>query len=197
LKRLFVVLSLLCATSFAAAKELAPVHRVTNSSDTYNFRFEPISLLVGIANVNFDVAMTPDWTVGPQLSYGNYSGGTTATNNYKLSVSTYGVGARATWFRNGVYTDGLYLAPSVTYQATKVSLTDTSGVISGEANGVFVTGLVGYGWFWESFNQMLGGGVSLGLGSTVVKVRDSSGNYSETSIQQGNFALEYSLGWTF
>ena len=118
------------------------------------------------------------------------------TSNY--DISAYAFGARANWFKNGNYSDGLYVGPSLRYVNAQLSTTDVLGTTTGSASAIFVGCLVGYGWFWNSFNMMLGGGFTQGLGDTKITITDSSGNKTDVSTAaSGGLALEYTLGWTF
>lgn len=56
--------------------------------------------------------------------------------------------------------------------------------------------LVGYGWFWDSFNMMLGGGAAVPFGESKVEVTDPNGVKTEKDVRSG-LAIEFSLGWTF
>ena len=170
------------------------------SGDTLNFRFSPILLVVGFAAINVDYAVAPNWTVGPQLHYWNFNLKNTNSDTFdEIKINAFGAGVRANWFKNGNYTDGLYVGPALIYSSVKVTGTDALGIdYEGTGSGAFLSCLVGYGWFWDSFNMMLGGGATAGLGDTKVKVKDSLGNEDEyNSNPGGGLALEFSLGWTF
>lgn len=78
-----------------------------------------------------------------------------------------------------------------------MSSTNASGTSSGQASGFFLSCLAGYGWFWSSFNQMLGAGLAMGLGDTTISVTNSSGQKESVSVWGAGFTVEYSLGWTF
>ncbi len=186
----------------APVAPVAPVaSKVAYASDSaqYNFRFSPIGLILGSINIDFDIAIAPDWTVGPTINYWRYSSASDkATFSEDYKTTAYGFGARANWFKNGNFTDGLYVGPSLAYANVKVSTTDTVGTTwTGSASVMLASCLVGYGWYWDSFNMMLGGGASLGLGDTKVKIESSSGSSTEVSTSIAGLALEYSLGWTF
>ena len=64
-----------------------------------NVRVNPLGLLIGLFNADIDFKVTDTVTVGPQLSYLNWSLGST-------SVKAYGIGARANFYLSGpVFTD--------------------------------------------------------------------------------------------
>lgn len=164
----------------------------------YNFRFSPVVLLIGAVDLNFDIQVSPEWTVGPSLTFWKFELNSTGTFTEKYSVSAFAFGARGNWFKNGVFTDGLYVGPSLQSAKVKVETRDSIGAVTGEANILIASGIVGYGWFWDSFNMMLGGGLAVGMGGSDVTVTDSSGTTTTVkSRPTGSLALEYSLGWTF
>ncbi len=163
-------------------------------AEDMNFRFSPIGLLVGAVNVNLDISMGKSWTLGPQLSYWGFSANTTVgTTTSSTSVSSYGLGLRGNWHANGNFNDGLYFGPSVSYSSAKASASGSSG----NYNGRIASALVGYGWFWNSFNILLGGVLNIPLGGSKITLTDNAGSTSEVSVQASSLALEFSLGWTF
>lgn len=190
-----LVLAIAVSMTLPAAAKTGPTNPSKFSgSNGYNFRISPLSLLVGGIAANFDMAINSEWTVGPTVSYLNWKIGKGSTLSEDISLSAYSIGARANWYKNGVHSDGMYLAPALVYSAA----TATAGTSKGEASGLFLSGVIGYGWFWDSFNMLLGGGFSTGLGNSKVQVKDSAtGQTTETSLQNGGLALEWTTGWTF
>lgn len=178
---------------------VAPKMTYASDSAEYNFRFSPIGLIVGSINIGLDIVVAPDWTVGPAVQYWRYkisSDDTIFSSDYEITA--YSFGGRANWFKNGNFTDGLYVGPSLSYASVKLTTKDSLGdTVTGSASVMLASCLVGYGWYWDSFNMMLGGGAALGLGDTKVKVETSSGSTTEVSSSIAGVALEYSLGWTF
>ncbi len=171
---------------------------VAENSDEYNFRFSPVGLIVGAIGIDFDIKVSDDWTVGPDVAYWHfvYGSGGTYKNNYDLLAYAFGV--RANWFNNGAYTDGLYIGPSLKYVNARISVTDDAGNnLSGTLSGALAECLVGYGWFWSSFNMMLGGGLSSLIGSTNITLTNPSGTVNTVNPPLAGLSLEFSLGWTF
>jgi hypothetical protein len=181
----------------AGMKKAVAISQQEANSDTYNFKFSPLSLLVGGLNGGVDIRLNSDWTIGAEANYLSLNVGRSGSLTKDISVKSFGFGARANWFKNGVYTDGLYASPAISYQNASASSADSTGTITAEANGLFIKALVGYGWYWTSFNQMLGAGLSQGFGNTKVKVKDSTGATTSEVDISSSFALEYNLGWTF
>ncbi len=191
MKSVLILIMVLLSTSSVFAQAVT-----STESSKYNFRFSPLALILGIASATLDVVIYPDWTVGPELFYAkfkvNVSGGTGTT--YDVNLASAGV--RANWFKNGVYTDGLYVGPFVRYAKTSIDASGTT-TITGEAAGVAIGSLVGYGWFWNSFNMMLGGGAAVAIGDSNIVVTESNGKRTEIPNRGAGFAGEFTVGWAF
>lgn len=185
--------SLFSTVSFAAEDSSA------SSGNTMNFRFDPVPLVIGAVFAHLDVQVSENWTVGPALKYWKITFDFDDSTTDEYEVSFFAAGARANWFKNGAYKDGLYLGPSVSYYNVKASSDDSlGGTDEDETSGVLVGGLVGYGWFWSSFNQMLGIGVVTSVGKSKTTVTDSNGQEEDVDTSYGTgLAFEYTLGWTF
>lgn len=168
-----------------------------HAQNQMNLRVNPLGLLLGGIDATLDFKYDENWTIGPKLSYMSFEASRSGSFTEDFSIKGYSLGARANWFKNGVYTDGLYVGPDLSYSYVKVSSSDTSGTVTAEGQGLYATGLVGYGWFWQNFNMMLGGGLTAGLLGTQVKVKDSNGNETKVSVRSGGLALEWTVGWTF
>lgn len=185
--------------SEAAPMSSPPPSMSYGRSAEYNFRFQPVHLLIGAFALNFDYAIDPDWTIGPALTYWRFSLSSDDTfYREKYEITYFSIGARATWFKNGVYTDGLYVGPNAGYVSAKLktkNLLDED--VTGSVSVPMIGCLVGYGWFWDSFNMMLGGGARIGLGNTKVEIKSASGTETDVSAPIAGFDFEYSLGWTF
>lgn len=163
-----------------------------------NFYFNPIGLIIGAVGLGLDIKVHPQWTVGPELEFWNSRIHSTGdfTGDYKVQAG--GLGARANWFANGTYTDGLYVSPALNFYSVKVTATDVFGnEATAKATGAAARGIVGYGWFWDSFNMMLGGGLTLFLGDSKVEVTDNTGTKQDVNLPVAALAAEFQLGWTF
>ena len=161
-----------------------------------NFRFNPVGLLIGAVNVNFDIAVAEQWTLGPELVYWNFDSDSVGLSS-GFDVTAFGLGARANWYKNGVHETGLYVGPSVNFVKVTADYSEPGYSSTGEASGIYAGAVVGYAWFWSSFNILLGGGFVASLGDTEAEATDSNGNKVTQSSRDGGFALEFSLGWTF
>lgn len=139
----------------------------------YNIRVNPLSLLSGSFNAQFDFAMGDSMTVGPTLGYagGTYNG---------VSAAALALGARADFaLGHARLSDGWYLAPNFLYVMA-------SG--SGASAGGFSAGvLAGYGWYWN-------GGFNMGVGLGAQYLSISSGLASYAGVLPG---FEFNLGFAF
>ena len=196
MRSLLIVLLVLTASCFGIFSE-AFADEQASSSDQFDFRFMPVGLLFGALEADLDVKVAPEWTVGPIIGYSHnkYSSDSGFTTNYEYT--RYAIGLRANWFSNGVYKDGFYVAPSLAMTKTKVTTSDSGGPVSNDASSDSATVVAGYGWFWSSFNMLVGGGGSLALGNTDMTLTHSDGSTTTISSRLGGLALEFSLGWTF
>jgi hypothetical protein len=191
MKRAFILFTVLLSTSAALAQT-----ETSGSGSKYNFRFSPLGLIVGLASISLDIAIHPEWTVGPELSYAKFNVNTSGTNPTSLDVNLASAGLRANWFKNGVYTDGLYVGPFVRYAKTSINASGAT-TVTGETSGVAAGSLIGYGWFWDSFNMMLGAGAAVASGESNMVVTDSNGNRTAIPNRGVGLAGEFSLGWNF
>lgn len=168
-----------------------------SSGDSMNFRFNPIGLLIGAVDVSLDFVVTDEWTLGPQFSYVDFSLNSSSGFTNKVEVSGIGGGLRGNWFYNGVFTDGFYVGPGLTYTNVSAKVSNATESAEGSVSSVVASALFGYGWFWDSFNILLGGGFATILSNPKVKVVESNGTTTEYEARKGGLALEFSLGFTF
>ena len=177
---------ILSCTAFSGVE---PKESKDGSDHNFNLTFAPISLLVGLVQLEGEYKVSPSWTVG--LDYLSWN---LTIGNWGLKALGYG--AQATWYSNGVYRSSWYLTPTI--QSLSVTASYSSSISSGSATATALYGGVvgGYGWFWHSFDLNLGLSLIQGLGSTSVTVSDSSGNkYSQTFPLSAG--IEFRIGWTF
>lgn len=182
--------------SFLFFNSINLTHAVTEA--TGNFRFNPMVVLMGGLTLATDFKIADQWTVGPELSATSFKLTSTSGPSEDTAIQTYSVGVRSNWFRNGVFHDGFYVGPFVTFASAKARLEDTNGSVSKNKSSFFGGAVGGYAWFWKSFNAMVGGGLTLPFGTAKVEVENSRGARTDAYINGSGVAiLEISLGWTF
>lgn len=117
------------------------------------------------------------------------------TKDVTVSGANYGV--LGTWYQGGVYTDGWYVSPGISTGSVKAESADAAGDL--KADGTVTLGRVvaGYGWFWDSFNMMLGVGGNAALGDSKVTFKDTTGNQVEETNLYSSWTAEYKIGWSF
>lgn len=195
MKSLFSLALIACLT-FGSITNAQETTSSTNEG-TKNFRFQPVVLIIGAVALHMDFQVADQWTIGPELFVWKYDSDYEDATLDDYEVSIFSGGVRGNWFKNGVFNDGLYVAPSVTYYNIEATGSATGASADGKANGVLVGALVGYGWFWRSFNQMLGAGLSTAIGDNDATITDSNGNKEDVDTRRTGFSFEYTLGWTF
>lgn len=194
LTQLSLVTSLLLATLTVAP---SVAHSAGNE---LNVRFAPLSLLVGWLNVDLDVRVNDQWTLGPTIGLWRAN----IEDNYfvgdKYQLKRNAVGVRANWSQSGSFQTGFYVSPIVQFVRAEVSgvSKSTGNDITASASGITITGIAGYQWFWDTFNLSVGGGLILGAQSSDVSVQDGPSSYKVASSGRGTgVALDFMLGWTF
>lgn len=159
-----------------------------------NLRVSPVSLLLGTASVTLDIPVSEAWTLGPTASF-------TDTTSDGFDVNGYSAGIRGNYFFSGKALDNSwYFGPSLNYAYVEVEedFGGSIGMIKDRGNGIDLSALFGYQWFWDHFNM----GVGLGPSYTTVgdiKVKNKQNNTSETYSGSDGIGLdaEFTLGWKF
>ena len=168
----------------------------TSQAEIY-VRVSPLGLAAGALNFDVNFEMNSEWTLGPTLRLARFS--TTSSEDsgsHDMDVQGTELGAQAVWYKNGLFTDGLYLSPALVYRDVQATLKADDGDYVGKLAGLAAQGIVGYGWFWEQFSMQLGGGLNLPLGSRVIEVTEPNGEVTEFEYGAG-LALEFMMGWRF
>jgi|GEM_PF-7048074 len=156
-----------------------------------------LPIRLGMA-LDFKISRT--WTLGPEADTG-YAG---QTNYGGITVqnSLYSLGGRAHWFRQGVYNSGLFISTGARVQSVNLSEGRPDGVrATKNRTGALIDGLVGYGWFWKSFNMMVGAGYLYYLNSPELEYSYDIANGGSVTASRNNFEngakVDFSIGWTF
>jgi hypothetical protein len=168
-----------------------------SDSDTMNVRISPLLLLAGGISAHFDYKIDPNWTIGIEGYYYHATVNQTGDLTSDVSINSFAGAVRANYFFNGTFKDGVYLAPSIGDEGVTATSSDITGSLSANVNIPYVGLLVGYGWFWDNFNVMLGLGFKAPLGNSKIVVRDQAGNNEASATVGIGLDAEGSIGWTF
>ncbi|NQZ18936.1 MAG: hypothetical protein HRT44_06745 [Bdellovibrionales bacterium] len=171
---------------------------ILSAEDERNFRFSTGGPLYRVlVEVFLDFQVSESWTLGPQLG-GQYLGISTLSDNSEVQRTGLEIGARANWHSNGYHEMGFYIGPSLVY--VDIQSRTRSGLSANVTNsepGLYAGAVFGYGWFWDTFNMLLGAGFQTALTSASIEYTDS--NNVRYKYERPDFGLpvEFSLGWTF
>lgn len=187
MKKLLLTIAAVALTQIAHA----------GSEDKTNVYFNPVGLALGTLNLGADFAIAPNWTVGAFAGYVNLNLDKSGSLTEEVKIKGYTAGARGNWFMNGTFTDGLYVSPIAMYLNVKGETANNQGNLDADGNGTYIGGMVGYGWFWDSFNMMLGAGALTPLGDSKIKFQDQTGGPAEEKTIYSTVSAELNLGWTF
>lgn len=171
-----------------------------SESDKWNFRFHPIALFYQVGAMDLDYKICDHMTVGAELSQTDSKiSARWAGTNKDIKTEALGMAINTTLFMKGAFKSGLYVTPSLKYMSIKNKMADSANLDqTGSGDIWYVTGIVGYGWFWETFNIMLGLGGSQPFGDNKVHIKDSlTGQQTDTVMIRSGFAGEFTLGWSF
>lgn len=168
-----------------------------SENDTLNIRFDPLGVVIGALGLSVDMNIGDYWSIGPELEYLHFKLNSSDQYNSKFDVKLTSIGIRFNWFLNGTFNSGFYVGPSLKYVSDSLNTADNNGSASGRGSDFIFAGLVGYGWFWQTFNLMMGAGGRLALGDNQVTIRDSSGRETRESPSLSGVALEFTTGFKF
>jgi hypothetical protein len=172
------------------------VYSSTTNAKSVNLRMNPLLLLVGYANLDVDIKLSNMVTLGPSIGYLNYTSKDIAGD---VKSYAYDLGIRANIYpgAEALAEHGWYIGPSLHYIYAKAEL----GTKSAELSGYSFNLVGGYHWIWESFNLMLGAGLSATSFPDKATVKDSSGGAQQevtvSSISKTGGMLEATLGFAF
>lgn len=159
-----------------------------------NVRVAPVALLGNYLNTDIDFPVDESWSLGPTITYRSFSTTSVGFSN-DISASVLGLGARGTWYENGVFEQGWFVSPIAQY----ISVSAKSGSASASVGVFGVSAIGGYHWFWDNFNLNLGAGFTSLMGGSTIKVTDGTTTTSaEVSLPSYNtIALDFMIGYLF
>ncbi|HEY9051404.1 MAG TPA: DUF3575 domain-containing protein [Gammaproteobacteria bacterium] len=159
---------------------------------SYNLKTAPVSDLIGIVNVELDIAVSEHFTLGPSYLGFNYE-------HSEVDYDSDAFGIRANYYFNKALSGGWLLSLSATYGDFEISKTDNNINYSTNTATRIYTALAGYQAMWNHFNLTFGIGASyFSLPSTVTAVEGVDILEINTSFLSGVVPnAEITLGWRF
>ena len=201
---LLVLIIVLSGLGANASEELVQTTYPKYSAEEHSFgiRLDPLWTLIGGAGAEADVRVSRKVSIGIGGYYifphNNDYFYTSTTPTYSYQWSAYEVYVGPTIMLTGDYDHhGLYIAPGIGYSGAK--LTQYSSLnLSGELDTPELRLTVGYQWVVKNFRFTTGAGYRA-MGSSVVTVKDSSGNtvLTESSGALGGLALDLGVGMVY
>jgi len=160
---------------------------------TFNIRTAPVSDLIGIVNLEGDIAVSKRITLGPSYTGFNYK-----YKEIRFDSDAYGLRANYYLTRN-VLEGGWIASLSGSYGRFKISKDINNVEYSASVSTRFYTALISYQAMWRHFNMTFGLGASyFSLPSTIVGVGGADVAEIDTSFASGVVPnAEFTLGWSF
>lgn len=194
MKHLFLAAMIVCsvATAQAQDKNMPKSMATAAKNDSWNIRFGPVGLLIGLINMKVDYLVTDHIAIGGDFLTWNF-----ALGDNSIKVNGYGIGAH--YYFNPRFEDTWYLTAGLSSGSFDATLSPLSGTKrTASYSGVLTTRFGGgYHWFWQSFNMNLGATLQ-SSSQAKIEYKDTSGTVVETVNAPGiGGGLEFLLGWTF
>lgn len=178
MKQIIITIAMIMSFSYSASAAGNP------DNQRFNVYINPIGVLLGVANVGLDFAVSNKLTLGASLSYLDQTDG-------DVEVEASGAGVRAQLFARDVFTNSWYGTLSYDYATG-----DGEDTFDGDTASIdlSVLGLkAGYMWRWTNFNIQLAGGIQ----NVSVDSESTSGNVDIDDLDGTGLALDFSLGLLF
>lgn len=200
--KLFLISFLFVSVIGASALAQGAAPSSTSSSakeGSINARISPLGLLIGYFNADVDIKVGDQWTLGPTFSYWGFDVSSSGFTGDSMRVESKSIGARANWYKNGVFKDSLFFSPIFQYVSASATGTSRSSgsTVSASASVPVLSGLVGYHWFGQTLNMSLGAGLGFGLGSSKVKATDGTTTVESDISRSVGLALDFMIGIVF
>ncbi|MBL7686507.1 MAG: DUF3575 domain-containing protein [Bdellovibrionaceae bacterium] len=200
--KLFLISFLFVSTIGASALAQVDSPSSTSSSSkegSINARISPLGLLIGYFNADIDFKLGDQWTLGPTFSYWGFDVSSSGFTGDSMRVESKSIGARANWYKNGVFKDSLFFSPIFQYVSASATGTSRSSgsTVSASASVPVMSALVGYHWFGQTLNMSLGAGLGFGLGSSKVKATDGTTTVESDISRSVGLALDFMIGIVF
>ena len=153
--------------------EVAPPEEPVEEGPSAAIMFNPLGLVLGIANIDLGFGVTRRMSV-------NFTGQYLSI----LGVTAYGGGLGMQFFFSGERFDGGFVYPQVQYAFASAEDSDAS------AQALGFGGIVGYQWTWGVFSLRLGGGA-------VFYTATGQSGGTEAELSGASLALDASIGFAF
>lgn len=166
-------------------------------ADQFNFRFSPLGLLVGTANLALDYKLSDQWSVGPQITYTDLKVGTFGSLS-DFSIRGTGFAVEGVYSFSASFQDGWYANASIGSNNVELKARNrsTGETLSANGSGMNLQAGGGYKWFWQSFNMNLG--LTLARSSvSEIEIRDSNGVVTESYNPRLGVGIDFRMGFTF
>lgn len=179
-------------TMILALIALMNVNAVNASDNMFNIKTAPVSGLIGIANVELDIAVSEHFTVGP-----SYTGFNFEHSDVDYDADAFGV--RANYYFDKALAGGWLFGLTATYGDFEISKESSGLTFTATTATRVYTALFGYQAMWDHFNLTFGLGASyFSLPGTVTAVEGVDVLEINTSFLSGVTPnAEFTLGWRF
>jgi len=158
----------------------------------FNIKTAPVSALIGITNVELDIAVSDHFTAGPL-----YAGFNFEHSNVDYDADAFGF--RINYYFNKALSGGWLLSLSGLYGDFKISEENNGITYSATTATRAYTALFSYQAMWTHFNMTFGLGASyFSLPNTVTAVEGVDVLNIDTSFLSGTVPnAEFTIGWRF
>ena len=180
-------------TMILALVALMTVNTVNASDNMFNIKTAPVSALIGISNLELDIAVSEHFTLGP-----SYTGFNFEHSDVDYDADAFGV--RANYYFDRALAGGWLFGLSASYGDFVITKENNLGItFTATAATRAYTVLFSYQAMWNHFNMTFGLGASyFSLPSTMTAVEGVDILEIDTSILSGVTPnAEFTVGWRF
>jgi Protein of unknown function (DUF3575) len=156
-------------------------------ADNHHLSTNPISSVLGLANLEYSYTIADHVTVGLTGNTGRVKIG-----GHELKGSSYGAIARL-YLKPAFERDSWYAVAALKQVDYQYSVTSNQIKYAGEADKVTFAVGAGYHWFWDKFNMNLAGLIS---DQSKIELKDASGNKYKDDVN-ATVDFEFNIGWKF
>lgn len=171
---------------------LTPVNNVNASDSIFNIKTAPVSALIGISNVELDIAVDEHFTVGPLYAGFNFE-------HSDVDYDADAFGLRVNYYFDQALSGGWLFGVSAFYGDFEITEVDAGITYSTTTSTRAYTALFSYQAMWKHFNLTFGLGASyFSLPSNITAVEGIDVLEIDTSFLSGiSPNAEFTVGWRF